>query len=276
MPGSVRILPHVIFVPAVTLQSHPFRALMPHHTHWFEEWFDEDYLALYAHRDPVEARRFVDALWKALDLAPGVRVADVPCGAGRHSLAFAERGARVTGVDLSPLMLRRAAEACRSLPAPPSFVRGDLRSLPLTGGFQLVVNIFSSIGYFEDEAGNRAAFASLAGLLRPGGVLVMDVIHPAHLRKHFVAETRRELAGGEVSERRELDERRGRVIKHITIRRGHFQRVIYESVRLYERDELAGMAEACNLDPFAFWGDYGGEAFTSESPRLILLARKKK
>lgn len=250
---------------------------MPHHsTHWFEEWFDEDYLALYAHRDPAEARRFVKALWTVLELTPGVRVADVPCGAGRHSLAFAERGARVTGVDLSPLMLRRAAETCRSLAMPPLFVRGDVRSLPLAGGFQLVVNIFSSIGYFEDEAGNRAAFAELARLLAPGGVLVMDVIHPAHLRRHFVAETRRELPEGEAHERRELDERRKRVIKRITIRRGHFERVIYESVRLYEQDDLAGMAEACKLVPFAFWGDYGGEAFTSDSPRLILLARKRK
>jgi SAM-dependent methyltransferase len=248
---------------------------MPHHTHWFEDWFDEDYLALYAHRDPAEARRFVNALWTALDLAPGVRVADVPCGAGRHSLAFAERGARVTGVDLSPLMLRCAAEACRSCAMPPLFVRGDLRRVPLSGSFQLVVNIFSSIGYFEDEAANRAAFAELARLLRPGGVLVMDVIHAAHLRKHFVSETRRELPDGEVSERRELDEGRKRVIKHITIRRGHFERVIYESVRLYERDDLTEMAEACKLVPFAFWGDYGGEAFTQDSPRLILLARKK-
>lgn len=249
---------------------------MPHHEQWFEEWFDEDYLALYAHRDPAEARHFVDALWSVLDLAPGVRVADVPCGAGRHSLAFAERGARVTGVDLSPLMLRRAAEACRELSSPPLFVRGDVRSVPLTGGFQLVVNIFSSIGYFEDEAGNRAAFAELARLLAPSGVLVMDVIHPAHLRRHFVAETRRELPDGEVCQWRELDERRQRVIKRITIRRGHFERVIYESVRLYEREELAGMAEKCGLEPFAFWGDYGGEAFTLNSPRLILLARKKR
>ena len=249
---------------------------MPHHSpDWFEEWFDEDYLALYAHRDPAEARRFVNALWSALALATGVRVADVPCGAGRHSLAFAERGARVAGVDLSPLMLRRAAEACRSLAAPPLFVRGDLRCVPLSAGFQLVVNIFSSIGYFEDEAGNRAAFAELARLLAPSGVLVMDVIHPAHLRQHFVAETRRELPDGEVHEQRELDERRGRVIKHITIRRGHLERRIRESVRLYERAELSDMACACELKPFAFWGDYNGAAFTSESPRLILLARKK-
>jgi SAM-dependent methyltransferase len=247
---------------------------MPHPTHWFEEWFDEDYLALYAHRDPVEARRFVGALWAGLDLIPGVRVADVPCGAGRHSLAFAERGAQVAGVDLSPLMLKRAAEACRELSMPPLFVRADLRSVPLSGGFQVVVNIFSSIGYFEDEAANRAAFAELARLLLPGGVLVMDVIHPAYLRAHFVAETRRELPEGEISERRELDERRKRVIKHIIIRRGHFERVIYESVRLYDQDELANLAEECNLAPFAFWGDYGGEAFTSESPRLILLAKK--
>jgi SAM-dependent methyltransferase len=246
-----------------------------HSSDWFDDWFDEDYLALYEHRDLAEARRFVSVLWSALDLAPGVRVADVPCGAGRHSLAFAERGARVAGVDLSPVMLKRAADECRECPRPPFFVRGDMRRVPLASGFQLVANIFSSIGYFEDEVRNRAAFSELVRLLAPGGVLVIDVIHPAFLRAHFVAEASRKLPDGEVHERRELDEARRRVIKQITIRRSNCERMIHESVRLYERAELSDMARACKLDPFAFWGDYNGAAFTSESPRLILLARNR-
>lgn len=243
-------------------------------TEWYKDWFDEDYLALYAHRDAGEARRFVKALWSALHLSPGVRVADVPCGAGRHSLAFAENGARVVGVDLSPVMLKCAVETCSTLKAPPRFVRGDMRRIPLAPEFHIAASIFSSIGYFHDAAENQAAFSELARILLPGGVLVMDVVHPTYVRSHFIAETRRELDGGQVHERRELNSAQNRIVKHITIRRGHFERVIYESIRLYDQQNLSDMAHACGLKPSAFWGNYNGESLTPDSPRLILLAKK--
>jgi SAM-dependent methyltransferase len=243
-------------------------------TEWYKDWFDEDYLALYAHRDLEEARQFVNALWSALHLSAGVRVADAPCGAGRHSLAFAENGARVVGVDLSPVMLQSAVAACSGLAAPPRFVRGDLRRIPLAQEFQLAANIFSSIGYFHDDAENQAAFSELARLLVPGGVFIMDVVHPSYVRSHFESETCRELDGGEVMERRELDNAHNRIIKRIAIRRGHFERVIYESIRIYDSPELSAMALACGLEPFAFWGNYDGSLLTAESPRLILLAKQ--
>lgn len=248
---------------------------MPQRTDsWYTDWFDEDYLALYAHRDMSEARRFVDRLRTAAYLEPGDWVADIPCGAGRHALAFAEHGVRVVGIDLSRVMLHRALQD-RPQDTPPFFIRSDIRRVPLAACFKLVTNIFTSIGYFEDESGNRAAFSELCRLLVPGGVLVIDIINAAYLRNHFVPVTRRELPTGTVQEHRSIDEARHRVLKRITIQRGHFERVIYESVRFYPQSELTRMAEANGLEPFHFWGDYSGEAFTAESPRLIMLARKR-
>lgn len=240
---------------------------------WYTDWFDEDYLALYAHRDMNEARSFVDCLWKAAHLEPRDWVADIPCGAGRHALAFAEHGARVVGIDLSPVMLHRALQDSPQ-DTPPFFIRSDIRRVPLAARFKLVTNIFTSIGYFEDESGNRTAFSELCRLLVPGGVLVVDIINAAYLRNHFVPITRRELPTGTVQEHRSIDEQRQRVLKRITIQRGHFERIIYESVRFYPQSELLQMAEANGVEPFQFWGNYAGEAFAAESPRLIMLARK--
>ena len=75
----------------------------------------------------------------------------------------------------------------------------------MTSGFQVVVNIFTSIGYFATEFENRAAFSELARIIGPGGILVLDVINPAYLRANFVADTQRRTADGSVSERRELE-----------------------------------------------------------------------
>jgi SAM-dependent methyltransferase len=243
-------------------------------TEWYERWFDEDYLALYAHRDAQEAQSFVENLWANLELHPGMLVADVPCGAGRHSMAFADQGARVVGVDLSTVMLSRAEETADRLKTRPLFVRGDLRNLPLQAEFDLVANIFTSLGYFSGETDNNAAFAELARILVPGGILVLDVINPGFLRDHFVAETSRATPDGLVTERRELDRGLNRVIKHIHIQNGRIERDIHESIRLYEEQDLARLAEEHDLTPVEYWGDYDGSPFSDDSPRLILFARK--
>ena len=79
-------------------------------TEWYEEWFGEDYLRLYPHRDDADAERAVALIAKTLELRPGWRVLDVGCGAGRHTRAFADRGARCIGLDLSAALLRLARQ----------------------------------------------------------------------------------------------------------------------------------------------------------------------
>lgn len=242
---------------------------------WYEEWFDEDYLALYAHRDEAEAERFVDVVWTRLGLRAGMRIADVPCGAGRHSAAFARRGARVAGVDLSRVMLKRATHDVNSENADVWFVRGDVRQIPLrSGSFRLAANLFTSLGYFESEAENERAFAELARLLARDGTLVVDVVNPIYLRASFLSETLREFPGMVIWQHRTLDPARRRIVKEIEIRRGERVRRIRESVRLYEREDLAGLAGKHGLSVVDFWGDYDGSAFEERSPRVILLAKK--
>src|SRR5438094_477645 len=63
-------------------------------TEWFEEWFGEEYLQLYPHRDAAEADRAVGLILDRVGFAPGWRVLDVACGAGRHARAFQAAGGR--------------------------------------------------------------------------------------------------------------------------------------------------------------------------------------
>nr|MBA3346785.1 class I SAM-dependent methyltransferase [Gemmatimonadales bacterium] len=67
---------------------------------WFEEWFGEEYLQLYPHRDDAEAERVVALIAGVVGLRPGCRVLDVACGAGRHARALRRAGARCVGLDL--------------------------------------------------------------------------------------------------------------------------------------------------------------------------------
>ena len=82
-------------------------------TEWFEQWFGEEYHALYPHRDEEEARRAVALVQKVAACEPGAWVLDLACGAGRHTAELEQLGARVVGFDLSPSMLRRARARVR-------------------------------------------------------------------------------------------------------------------------------------------------------------------
>jgi len=116
------------------------------------------------------------AVWSLVDrLAPG-RALDAACGTGRHARHLVELGHEVVGLDMTPEMLARAAAS-----VPESrFVKADLRRIPEPdSSFELVVCGLALAHLAELEPG----VAELARVLRPGGRLVVSVLHPfrAHL-----------------------------------------------------------------------------------------------
>jgi SAM-dependent methyltransferase len=237
-------------------------------TEWFERWFGEEYLALYPHRDEVEAERLI-ALLQARGVAQrGDPVLDMACGAGRHMRALAARGARVIGLDLSmPLLLRARGLHERRL------VRGDMRCLPFAdGAFTAVLNLFTSFGYFDGDAEHDLVLREVGRVLRSNGVFVLDFLNAPRVRTTLVA--RDECAVGQttVVQERRLSPDRRHVIKNIHI--AHLGRSFEERVRLFERAELEAMLREAGLTPEAALGDYEGGSHSPESPRLLLLARR--
>src|SRR5690606_30974894 len=127
-------------------------------TDWFRTAFGQEYLTLYAHRNQEEAGQLVRLILEKTGLPVGTRVLDAPCGAARHMLAFEAAGYPAYGFDLSIPLLH---EARRLLPRQ-SICRGDLRAIPFkSGSFDLVVNLFSSLGYFSDDETNHKVVCSL-------------------------------------------------------------------------------------------------------------------
>lgn len=100
----------------------------------------------------------------------GMLVLDAGCGMGRYLRVAVERGARAVGLDLS-WSLDAAAELSRDRP-PIGLVRGDLLRPPLAAG---TFDHIYSLGVLDHTPDPRAAFLSLAGLLRPGGRIVVWV-----------------------------------------------------------------------------------------------------
>ncbi|MBA2624981.1 MAG: methyltransferase domain-containing protein [Acidimicrobiia bacterium] len=112
---------------------------------------------------------FGERVVTALAPAPGERVLDVGCGSGAITRAVAQRvgpGGEAVGVDLSGPMLERArASAAEAGLANARFEQGDAQTLDVGAGFDAFTSRFG-VMFFDDPA---AAFAKLAGALRPGG-----------------------------------------------------------------------------------------------------------
>jgi SAM-dependent methyltransferase len=235
---------------------------------WFEEWFGEEYLALYPHRNLAEAARAVDLIRATLPWKSGWRVLDVACGAGRHSRALRDSGARCTGLDLSAALLRRA----RSVAGVP-LIRADMRALPVRpSSMDLTVNLFTSFGYFATDREHETALAEMAGTLRPSGWLVLDFLNADAARAALVPEEQGELAGQAVRIRRELSDGGRFVWKRIATADG---REFTERVRLFGADELVTMLNGAGIAVRHRFGDYDGSPLTQSAPRVLLLGERR-
>jgi SAM-dependent methyltransferase len=237
---------------------------------WYREAFGAEYLELYGHRDDASARREIGELLRLLDVSGGARALDCACGAGRHLQAMLEAGLDAWGIDLSAELLR---EASRRPGVAGRVVRADMRRLPFGEVFDVLLNLFSSFGYFQAEAENAAALRSMVACLRPGGRLVMDHANRRYVESTLAPHSREQREDITIEHRRRIEN--DRVVKHTEVTRPTGQRQYVESLRLYYPDELAGMFEAAGLGEPTFFGSTAGEPLTDESKRMIAIASKR-
>ncbi len=115
-----------------------------------------------------------------LRLAPGARVLDLGCGAGRHAFGALRRGARVTALDTSESELREVAGMCAAMAAQgevpaagrAAAVAGDATAMPFADGcFDAVI----AAEVLEHIGADQAALAEIARVLRPGGIAAITV-----------------------------------------------------------------------------------------------------
>lgn len=232
---------------------------------WFVHAFGADYPLLYRHRDTDSARAEVTALMGRLALPGGARVLDVCCGAGRHMLTLADLGFDVWGLDLSPQLL---AEAVAHEAIADRLVRADMRALPFGAVFDAALNLFTSFGYFQQDAENAGAMRQIIGTLKPGGRLVVDLIHRAHLEANLIAESEQQIEDMQLHARRAIVG--NRVVKRTTVKKADDRREFVESVRLYGPDEITALLNACDVEQIELFGDFDGSPLTDRSPRMIV------
>lgn len=241
---------------------------------WYKDWFNSEYyLKVYKHRDESEAERLVGLIEDNVNLDPQSAVLDMACGAGRHAIAFAKKGFNVTAVDLSQRLLEEAKKNTIDAGVNIDFVLSDILDFQTDKKFDLVVNLFTSIGYFKDDEENYAVLKKANSLLGEEKYFVLDYFNKDFLLKNLVPTSIISENGLKITQNRSIEG--NRVVKKIIIENdGSFQE-FYESVRLYSFEETKSIVERAGFKIIKEVGDFYGNPYKIESsPRLILIARK--
>ena len=238
---------------------------------WFKSWFDSPYYhLLYNHRDYSEAEYFITNLFDHLQLAERSKVLDLACGKGRHAMQIHNLGNEVVGVDLSPQSINAANLNSES---GLSFETGDMRNLPFSAEFDLVVNLFTSFGYFQQEGENIRVIESISNSLKPNGLLVLDYLNVKKVIKNLpISHTiQRDPVTFDIHKGIE----NGFIVKTIGFEADSENHEYKEHVKLLTCADFETIFRNCGFRVQSVFGDYELNAFDEiSSDRLIFIAQK--
>jgi hypothetical protein len=137
----------------------------------------------------------------------------------------------------------------------------------------MVVNLFTSFGYFRDDAQHRVVIDEVARVTRSGGWFVLDFLNAPQVKSSLVPFDRKQVGSRVVEQEREISPDGRYVRKTITLL--DEDRTFVERVRLFEPDELAQLLTSADFVVDEVLGDYDGRPLDPTTERAIFFARRR-
>ncbi len=237
---------------------------------WYKEWFNSPYYhLLYRHRDNEEAKTFLNNLQKALHFLPTYHILDLACGRGRHSIYLNSLGFEVTGVDLSEANIRYASQYQNNKL---HFAIHDMKQVYKPHAFDVVLNLFTSFGYFRNDEENQQVISSVCTMLKFGGIFVLDYLNVSLIQ---LDQQIKKIKVDDVMFRIRKFAENNRIIKEIEVIDGQNRYFFYEKVKCYTAETLCKMIEKENMKILYMYGNYQLSTFNpSVSERVIIVSAK--
>ncbi len=249
-------------------------------TNQTQPWYDNDdfWELLYPFLFPPA--RFEAAVDDAprlqtLSGVPNGALLDLGCGPGRFVAPFAQCGYTVTGVDRTAYLLDKARAYAAQEGVDVELVQEDMRRFVRPSAFDLVVNLFTTFGYFADPADNQLVLENVHASLKPGGVFVIDV-----RGKEVIARGYRESdvetldVGTMLAERRQVINDWSEMDVHWTLIQDDRARTFHFRHWIYSGWEMKQMLLAAGFAQVTLHGDFEGSPYGPGAGRLVAVALK--
>jgi len=227
---------------------------------------------LFAEDKLEESKEEIEKIIELADLEPGMKVLDMPCGVGRHSIELQKKGFNVVGVDKTSEYVDEAKEKDDSSEI--EFIKEDMKSFKREQSFNVVLNWWNSFGYFENKEDDRQMLENIHASLKQEGVLVMDLWSKELAAMNDFSSHWSETDGiYNLEEGRPKDDWKKVERTWIKVEDGETVEYTWEQ-RLYAASELEQMLKQVGFSNIDFYGNVEGDGFDEEADRLVVVARK--
>lgn len=239
---------------------------------WFENWFDTKYYhILYQRRNDDEAQFFMSNLIHHLNVKPNAEVLDLACGKGRHSIFLNQKGLDVMGLDLSKESIEYAKQFENDTL---HFDVHDMRKV-YPKKFDFVFNLFTSFGYFENDAENQETINAMKSMLKPNGVLVIDFLNAYKTIKNLVEKEEKTLDNITFNIEKSIVD--GFIVKTIGFEDEGESFSFQERVKALSLSDFEAFFKHAGLELKETFGNFNFEPYQAEtSERLIMILEKSK
>ncbi len=145
---------------------------------WLVDQFALTYLSK---RDELIKKSMPEAdfVERVLELKPGMKILDMGCGEGRHAIELAKRGYQVTGVDISPALIKAASARAQQLGLEIDFRVDDIRKFYVQDEYDAVILMFVVLGDSGKDEDDFAILRNAYRSLKPGGKLLASFLNAA-------------------------------------------------------------------------------------------------
>ncbi|MBL4747037.1 MAG: class I SAM-dependent methyltransferase [Flavobacteriaceae bacterium] len=234
---------------------------------WFKTWFNTSYYhILYQNRNDEEAQFFIKNITSFLKIKQGDTLLDLGCGKGRHAVFLNSLGFKVTGADLSSNSIAHAKQFENEHLR---FLEHDMRD-PFTSKFDVIFNLFTSFGFFEDDKEDILVLTNIKNGLKQQGTAVIDFMNAHKVIANIVP--KETVTRGNITFHIKRRFENGFIIKDISFRADNQDHHYTERVKCLNYEKIEKFLKQAGLHIVNAFGDYDLSDFNPDkSNRLILV-----
>jgi ubiquinone/menaquinone biosynthesis C-methylase UbiE len=242
---------------------------------WWDDFFPvfRPFFGLVSQKETNAQARYII---KKLNLKPGKKFLDCPCGFGRICFPLAKNGIRVTGVDITSSYLDELSKRAKRRGLKINPVHADMRRINYDSEFDAAGNLWTSFGYFEKESDNLLVLKKMFSALKPGGKFMLHVINRDWVIAHYQPRGWQEIAGVKSMEERYFDYR-----SSINYGTWHFikdgkEKSIDVPIRMYSFHELIAMFKSVGFVDIEGYGSEKDEPISRDKLMMYIIGTKPK
>ncbi|QEN07442.1 class I SAM-dependent methyltransferase [Oceanispirochaeta crateris] len=243
---------------------------------WFsDEWFWKTYGPIMFDDQRLKNSVYeVERIMELCGIKKNDNVLDCCCGLGRHSLELAQKGCRVSGLDLSQgyLDLAKAEAEKRSLKV--DFIHKDARTIDYENQFDAIINMFTSFGYFDDPDEDLELLRKLHRALKPGASLFMEMMGKEILARDFEERTWFEREGIKIMLEYSVDLNWTELCNRWLFYKDDVMTEYSFSHRIFSASEMAAMLWKAGFSTIEIFGSFEKDLYDHNAKNLILIAHK--